>query len=138
MPLYFYNWFMATVFLGTTYRLTCSRCLMRTRSAAQEELYPRDATNFQARSTLCCYSLTTVITVFGLFPHPNRHLTHLVMHLDSEQRATGRTIKYLHAVMQGCWVVGTQWVEHSLAAGRLLPEGAFEARVRRLGTQHDI
>ncbi|GLI68369.1 hypothetical protein VaNZ11_012693 [Volvox africanus] len=54
-------------------------------------------------------------------------LTHLVVNLETERRTTVRTIKYLRAVIQGCWVVGMEWVEACLAAGRLVQEGPYEA-----------
>jgi hypothetical protein len=37
-----------------------------------------------------------------------------------------RTIKYVMAVLCGCWVVDFSWVVESLRAGRRLPEDAFE------------
>ncbi|GIL53976.1 hypothetical protein Vafri_9539 [Volvox africanus] len=54
-------------------------------------------------------------------------LTHLVVNLETERRTTVRTIKYLRAVIQGCWVVGMEWVEACLTAGRLVQEGPYEA-----------
>ncbi|EFJ46032.1 BRCA1-like protein [Volvox carteri f. nagariensis] len=71
--------------------------------------------------------LTRNVRGLELLSEVQPHLTHLVVQLNAERRAVGRTIKYLRAVIQGCWVVGMDWVCECLAAGRLLPEGPFEA-----------
>ncbi|GLC67395.1 hypothetical protein PLESTF_000551600 [Pleodorina starrii] len=71
--------------------------------------------------------LTRRVRGLELLGDVQQQLTHLVVSLNSEGQVMGRTIKYLRAVIQGCWVVGMAWVDACLAAGRLLPEGPFEA-----------
>ncbi|KXZ55738.1 hypothetical protein GPECTOR_2g1288 [Gonium pectorale] len=56
-------------------------------------------------------------------------MSHLVVKLGPDGVAAARTVKYLRAVVLGCWVVGMEWVEACLAAGRLVPEGPYEAKV---------
>ena len=54
--------------------------------------------------------------------------THLIMPIDEKGRAAGeplrctkRTLKYFQAVVAGKWVVGTNWLKDSEAAGKWLP-----------------
>lgn len=50
------------------------------------------------------------------------------------------SVQYLLALAHGCWVVTHQWVEACLAAGQLVDEAAYEAKVggmlcRQVGKQ---
>lgn len=49
--------------------------------------------------------------------------------LDAGGCVLSRTLKYLRAVVQGCWVVGWGWVQGSVAAGHWLEEVEFLAKV---------
>ena len=60
---------------------------------------------------------------------PQPRLTHVVvstMPLKGGRSACKRTIKYLHGLLQGAWIVGTDWVTESLRLGRPAPEAAHE------------
>jgi len=54
-------------------------------------------------------------------------VTHVVTStLKGSRVAAKRTLKYLHAVLQGKWIVSSEWVSGCLVAGRLLNEEQFE------------
>jgi len=59
--------------------------------------------------------------------------THLVVGGKSSKRADAppegapkRTVKVLHAITRGAWLLSDAWLYASVEAGRLLPEGSFE------------
>lgn len=58
-----------------------------------------------------------------------RTVTHLVVGVDGHMRVRVRTLKYLTAVMRGCWVVSGKWLQACLAAGRMVPEEPYEVKV---------
>eukprot|EP00474_Spongospora_subterranea_P010475 CRZ10933.1 hypothetical protein [Spongospora subterranea] len=51
--------------------------------------------------------------------------THLIVSVDSNCRAK-RTLKYVHALLRGAWIVTMEWVERSFHNDRWLNEAAFE------------
>lgn len=57
-----------------------------------------------------------------------RTVTHLVVGVDGHMRVRVRTLKYLTAVMRGCWVVSGKWLQACLAAGRMVPEEPYEVK----------
>ncbi len=58
-----------------------------------------------------------------------RTVTHLVVGVDGHMRVRVRTLKYLTAVVRGCWVVSGKWLQACLAAGRMVPEEPYEVKV---------
>ena len=47
--------------------------------------------------------------------------------------AESRTLKLMHGIVRGCWVVNADWVSESLRQGRLVDERAYELSC----TSHD-
>lgn len=54
----------------------------------------------------------------------NENVTHLVV--QSENKITARTIKYLLAALKGIWIVDYSWITQSLLAESWLDESEFE------------
>ena len=52
--------------------------------------------------------------------------THLVLGRKGTPPRPKRTLKVLHAVLRGCWLLEPPWLLASLDSGRLLPEAAYE------------
>ncbi|CEP01382.1 unnamed protein product (mitochondrion) [Plasmodiophora brassicae] len=63
----------------------------------------------------------------GISARSDSDMTHLICFVD-ERRLAKRTLKYMHAVARGIWVVSSHWVAESAAAGRWLDEEPFEVQ----------
>ncbi|PNH05899.1 hypothetical protein TSOC_007814 [Tetrabaena socialis] len=62
------------------------------------------------------------------------HMTHLIVQATPVGLLAPRTLKYMRATMQGCWVVDVGWMAECIARGRLVPEAPYEAAVNSTDT----
>lgn len=59
----------------------------------------------------------------------DQSITSRLVHRNNVNRslvAASRTVKYMKAVLSGCWIVSEQWLVDSVAAGRFLDEQEYE------------
>lgn len=87
----------------------------------------------------CAASAVSTLRGLRLCPFAGSGVTHLVL---GEPK---RTLKVLHAVARGAWLLRPEWLLRSLEAGAWLPEGDFEdgafagaprARLARANPEH--
>ena len=103
----------------------------------QQQHAPKPAANAPrlAFSSLCAADVDTLQSVgAALGAHVLSEVqaesaTHLIVGLSGSKRAPGapkRTLKVLHAILRGAWLVSDAWLLESLEAGELLDEAAYE------------
>lgn len=56
----------------------------------------------------------------------NANVTHMIVLTDENHHVKKQTMKLLHGVAAGKWVLGTTWVRECIAANALVPEEPFE------------
>lgn len=73
--------------------------------------------------------LTTIFpTNVQILTQYTPEVTHLVVSTDKQQKGLmkQRTMKYMQCIMNGSFVVSTQWVQDSIKAKKMLPETDYE------------
>ena len=61
-----------------------------------------------------------------LHPQAPRATTSTSVDTDTTPLVCKRTLKYVQAVLCGCWVLSAEWLDACLEAGRVVDEGPFE------------
>ncbi|KAL0033003.1 hypothetical protein WJX77_010243 [Trebouxia sp. C0004] len=56
----------------------------------------------------------------------DQHTTHVIVQVNARGLCQQRSLKYFQGLAQGCWLVGWAWLEACAAAGRWVPEEAYE------------